>query len=244
MRQEVHAAVDDVDVQAPEKQERQPLCRRVAAETAAQQHRPAGNHAGEERVQRLAADPRLDAEPSARDQRAHQRRQVRADRSVRGTRENRERDAVLRAWMRVEQDREENDRVAEEDRDERLPPVHARGHQPRRQHVGRDAVRHGDPQRRVVVGRPVAPRDRHRREVFVVERARLDPPRVPQLDTAIRQLDQGVGHPHNVAAIECPRFRNRPSPFFPTNCPSSTITLPPAMTIDGDPCTVRPSYGL
>ena len=50
----------------------------------------------------------------------------------------------------------EHDRVAEQDREERLPPVHARGHQARREHVGRDAVRHADPEGGVVVGRPVA----------------------------------------------------------------------------------------
>ena len=110
----------------------------------------------EERLQRLAADPRLDAEPAARDERAHQRRQVRAGGAVRRAREHRERDAVLRARVRVEQDRHEHDRVAEQDREQRLPPVHALRHQARRQHVGRDAVRHRDPQRGVVVGRPVA----------------------------------------------------------------------------------------
>ena len=149
---------------------------------------PAGNDAGEERVQRFAADPCLDAEPAARDDRAHQRRQVRTDRSVGGAREDRERNAVPRARMRVEQDRDEHDGVAERDREERLPPAHARGHQSRRQHVGRDAVRHADPQRRVVVGRPVAPRDRDRREVFVVER------RFARRADVSSELDAAVRH--------------------------------------------------
>ena len=81
----------------------------------------------------------------------------------------------------------EDDGVAEQDREQRLPPVHARRHQPRRQHVGRDAVRHADPQRGVVVGRPVAARQRHRREVVVVERAGFDARRVGQLDAAVRK---------------------------------------------------------
>ena len=45
LAQQVHAAVDDEDVQAPEQQERQPLRRRVAAEAGAEQRRPAGDDA-------------------------------------------------------------------------------------------------------------------------------------------------------------------------------------------------------
>ena len=86
----------------------------------AEQRRPAGNDVREERVERLAADPRLDAEPAARDERAHQRRQVRADRAVGRAREDGERDAVLRARMRVQQDRDQDDGVAEHD-GERAP---------------------------------------------------------------------------------------------------------------------------
>ena len=76
LAQQVHAAVDDEDVQAPEQQERQPLGRRCARRSRcrAEQRRPAGPERREERVQRLAADPGLDAEPAAGDERAHQRR--------------------------------------------------------------------------------------------------------------------------------------------------------------------------
>ena len=177
--QEIHSAVDDEDVQAPEEQERQPFGRRVAADPAAEQIRPAGNDGAEERLQRFAADPRLDAEPAAGHERPHQRGKIRTDRAVGDAREDWKRDAVLRPWMGVEQDWNEDDGVAEEDGDERLPPVHAARHQPRREHVGRDAVRHADPQRRVVVGRPGACGERNRREVVVVERAALDARRVP-----------------------------------------------------------------
>ena len=163
--------IDDVDVQPPEQQEGEPLGRRVPVEAGAEQRVPAGHDRSKERMERFAADPGLDAEPAAGDQRAHQCGQVRADRAVRGTREDRKRNAVAGARVRVEQDRDQHDRVAEEDRDERLPPVHAGRHQPRREHVGGNAVRHADPQRGVVVGRPRAPRDRQRREVLVVERA-------------------------------------------------------------------------
>ena len=108
-------------------------------------------------------------------------------RAVRGAGEHRERNAVLRARVRVQEDRDEHDRVAEQDREERLRPVHAGRHQPRRQHVGGNAVRHADPQRGVVVGRPVAARQRHRRQILVVERARLDAAGVDELDPAVRR---------------------------------------------------------
>ena len=250
--QQVHAAVDDEDVEAPEEQEREPLGRRCGrAKPAPSSVGQPGTSAREERLQRLAADPGLDAEPAAGDERAHQRRQVRAERAVGGAREDRERDAVLRARVRVEQDRDEHDRVAEQDRDERLPPVHARGHEARREHVGRDAVRHADPQRRVVVGGPVAPRDRHRREVVVVERARLDRGRCSTSST----------RPSGVAALVRRPARSRRSGHQRPARPAASRTgprpgLPFALAVvhdhlarararpPGAPFTTRPSYGL
>ena len=67
-----------------------------------------------------------------------------------------ERDAVLRAGVRVEAHRDEHDRVAEQDGDHRLPPVHPRLDQPAGERVGRDDDAHPDPQRRDVPGRPGA----------------------------------------------------------------------------------------
>ena len=112
----------------------------------------------EEDVQRFPADPGLDAEPAAGDERAHQRGHVRTERAVGRAGEHGKRDAVLRARVRIEQDGNQDDGVAEEDGEERLRPVHARRHQTRGEHVGRNAVRHADPQRGVVVGGPVAAR--------------------------------------------------------------------------------------
>src|SRR5512135_1935564 len=80
--EEVHSAVDDEDVQAPEEEKREPLGRRVSREAGAEERRPARNDGGEERVEGLAADPGLDAEPAARDERAHEGGQVRARRPV------------------------------------------------------------------------------------------------------------------------------------------------------------------
>src|ERR1700710_2039568 len=46
--EQIHAAVDDVDVEAPEQEERQPLGGGMSAKARAKQHRPAGNDRLEE----------------------------------------------------------------------------------------------------------------------------------------------------------------------------------------------------
>ena len=210
------------------------------AKPGAEQRRPAGDDRLEHRVQRFAADPGLDAEPSAGDERAHQRRHVRAERAVGGAGEHRERNAVLRARVRVQQDRDEHDRVAEQDREQRLRPVHAGRHQPRRQHVGRDAVRHADPQRGVVVGRPGAPRQRDRRQILVVERARLDASGVDELDAAVREVSFVLRrHVRSLrfawrisvrsAVMSCATDRIRTRIYFP---PMGDTTIP-ASVFDG-----------
>jgi hypothetical protein len=193
MAQQIHAAIDDGDVEPPEQQERQPSRGCVPAEARAKQRPPPRNDRREERIERFAADPRLNAEPAARDEGAHQRRDIRAQHAVGRAREHGERDAVLRPGMRVQQDRHEDDRVAQQNRDQRLRPVHARRHQARGEHVGRNAMRHADPQRCVVVGGPVPSRDRDRREVLVVDGAGLDALRADQLHAAIRKSAL-VGH--------------------------------------------------
>ena len=60
-------------------------------------------------------------------------------------------------------------------------------------------MRHADPQRRIVVRRPIALAHRHGREVLVVKRARLEHLGRSDLDPSIRVLDFdasriGVGH--------------------------------------------------
>src|ERR1051325_4094065 len=63
--EQVHAAVDDVDVQTPEQQKRQPFGGSVTSDWTTQQRLPSGDDGFEERVQCLTADPRLDTEPAA-----------------------------------------------------------------------------------------------------------------------------------------------------------------------------------
>src|SRR5262249_4117380 len=90
------------------------------------------------------------------------------------TSKNRKRNPVLRTRMRVQQYRHEHYRVPKQNRGQRLPPVHARADQPRRKHVGRDAMRHTDPERGVVIRGPVSAADWNRSEVFVPERTRRE----------------------------------------------------------------------
>ena len=93
-------------------------CRR-AASVDAEKDRHADS------VDRLAADPRLDAEPAARDQRAQQGRHVRAARAERRAAIKPETEFRRRARVRVEDHRDEHDDVAEKNRQDGLPPIHA-----------------------------------------------------------------------------------------------------------------------
>ena len=90
--------------------------------------------------------------------------------------------------MRVQQDWNQDDRVAEQDGDQRLPPVHAGADQSRRQHVSRNAVRHADPERGIVIGRPIAVGNFDRREVAIKERTGAD-----FLKRLVLEFDASVG---------------------------------------------------
>ena len=83
-------------------------------------------------------------------------------------------DGIFGPGVGVQHHRNQHDQVSEADREQRLPPVHPDRDEPAGHHVRRDAVRHRDPQRGVVVRRPGAARCRDRGEVGVEERARAD----------------------------------------------------------------------
>ncbi len=74
--QQVHALVDDRDIHRPKDQKRKPLGRRMPADRRPKQCRPTRNERRKERLQGLAADPRLNAEPAAGNECTHQRRQI------------------------------------------------------------------------------------------------------------------------------------------------------------------------
>ena len=82
----------------------------------------------------------------------------------------------------------QHDQVAEQDGEDRLPPVHAAADQARRQHVGGDADREADPERGDVVGRPGPLRDRRRRQVGVRQC------RIGRIDSQFVQLAGGPAH--------------------------------------------------
>ena len=101
-----------------------------------------------------AADPGLDAEPAAGDERAQDRRHVGADDAERGAAIDGEGNAVARPGVGVEDHRHQHDDIAEENGEDGLPPVHAAVDERRGQHVGRDAGGHGNPQGRDVPHAP------------------------------------------------------------------------------------------
>ena len=89
----------------------------------------AGQTILQHRVDGLAADPGLDAEPAAGHQRAQHGGNVGAAHAERRAHEDRKGNAVLGAGVRVEQHRDEHDQVAEQDGADGLPPAHAAGDQ-------------------------------------------------------------------------------------------------------------------
>jgi hypothetical protein len=73
----------------------------------------------------LAAEEGLDAEPAAGDDRAHERRDVRAKRAERRSQQHRKRNAIRGPRMGVEHHRNQHNHVAQKNRENRLLPVHA-----------------------------------------------------------------------------------------------------------------------
>ena len=131
------AAEDDENVEGPESEEANP-------DTVGRLS-DGGPEDLEHGVDGLAADPGLDAEPSAGHEGAQDGGNVGASHAERGAHENREWDAVLGSRVGVEQHGHEYDQVAEQDSPDRLPPAHAAGDQTGGEHVGRDADGHRDP---------------------------------------------------------------------------------------------------
>ena len=87
-------------------------------------------------------------EPAAGDERAHKRGYMRPANAKCRTRKRRERNAVLGAGVAVNGERQQHQRIAEENRQQALPPVHPAFDHTCSQHIGRNAHAHPDPQRR------------------------------------------------------------------------------------------------
>src|SRR5438067_979767 len=137
-------------------------------------------------IESAAANPRLDPEPPARDACPEEGRDVCAEDTERRPGEDRVGDAVLRAGVAICQHWNQDDDVGQRDRQDRLVPGHAERDEAGCQQIRRDVVGHSDPERHVVIGRPGAVFDRHRRQVGVVERAVANRGIVGQLVPAVR----------------------------------------------------------
>ena len=118
----------------------------------------------------LAADPRLNAEPAAGDQGAQHAPGMFAPRTPNEarTRTGNGMPYFVPACA-LSSIGHQDDEIAEQDRADGLPPVHAAGDQSRGQHVGGNADAHGDPEGGVVVDIPGALFGRDGREVGVEE---------------------------------------------------------------------------
>ncbi len=114
-----------------------------------------------------AADPRLNAKPAAGDNGAEDGGDICAADAEGGADEDGKGNTVFCAGMGVEQHGDENDEVAEEDRADRLLPVHALGNEAGGELVGGDLHAHGEPESGVVVEAPGALRRRCGSEVTV-----------------------------------------------------------------------------
>ena len=198
----LHAPPHHRHVERPEPQEARP-------------HRPRSRchsrpHHNQHCVNRLPADPRLNPEPPAGHNRAQNRRHIRAAHAKRRAHKHRKRNPVLRAGMRIQQQRNQHDQIAQQNRADRLLPVHPARDQPRGKHVGAHLHRHREPQRDVVVRAP-----RAMREPWSARGPRCRGSIVPPPSSAIAMR------------LRAPRAAdNSPRPALPRYLPFSTISSP------------------
>jgi hypothetical protein len=80
---------------------------------------------------------------------------------------------MLCSGVRIQEDRHKHNRVPQQNRAQRLFPAHSRADQSGGQHVGRNAMRHRDPQRREVVCAPRTLLGARRSQVLVVKPRRV-----------------------------------------------------------------------
>src|SRR5688572_15309254 len=162
------ALQDYEDLNAPEKKERYPgVYSNIQDRGAAEELSPTWRHHTEQGIDCGPANPCLNSKPAASDDCAQHRWNICALRSKRGAGENGEGDSVFCSSVCVENHGYEYDRVAQHDRDHRLPPVHACLNKATRESVGGNHHAHANPEGSDIPGRPGALFDCCRREVFV-----------------------------------------------------------------------------
>src|SRR5215212_776923 len=163
------ALQNDENLNSPKQEERDPRVKRNIEDRRRKRSSPRRKHHTEKRVERGAADPRLNTKPPTRHNRAQHRRHVGSLCSERSATEHWKRDTVLRPRMRVKNHRNEHDRVAKQDRNHRLPPVHARFDETARERIGGDHYAHADPKGSDIPGGPCSLFDCGWREIAVPE---------------------------------------------------------------------------
>ncbi len=127
--EQTHTLIYDEYLQPPEDGEASPLGNGESAQLR-QLGNGRANHF-QSRINGAPTNPCLDAEPTASNQRSHERRYIGADRAVTGARKDGEGNTVFGAWVRIQQDRNQYNQIAEQNGQQGLPPVHAAGYQPR-----------------------------------------------------------------------------------------------------------------
>ena len=168
----VGAGPDEIHVDDPEKQEAEILRHSVAHKAPiAAKTCPALPENGKNGVDGHTPDPGLDAEPAAGHQRTQQGGNMCSHRAEGGPGVDRKRDPVLRAGMGVNHQRHQHDGIAEQDRQEALPPVHARTDHAGGEHVSGNAHAHPHPQGGDMPAVPGALPDFGGSKIFVAERA-------------------------------------------------------------------------
>lgn len=163
----IDSLVNDQHVDAPEKEKAEQL-RQSNSKCAV---RVAGERGCENRndfVNRAAADPGLDSEPAAGNEGPHERRNVGAGRAERSATKNWKRNSVTRSSVRVQDDWEKDDEIAEKNCQNSLPPIHPAADERGSQHVGGNAGRHRNPERGETSHAPGASLPRHGREVAII----------------------------------------------------------------------------
>jgi len=150
----IGALPDEIEMQRPEHEEGAELCCIEADEGDGRPGERTADQDVADDVDGVAADPALDAEPAAGDDRAQQRRQLVAAHAERGAHQYGEGNAVLRPGVADQHDRHDDDQVAEEDGGDGLQRRHALVEQAGGGDVARNADHHADPQRDIVQPRP------------------------------------------------------------------------------------------
>lgn len=143
----LHAVHDDAELRGPEREEARELQRRCTEAWHRREQRLVRLEPGRQEEEHGAAtDPGLDAEPPAADERADDRRQVRAAHPERRSREHRERQPVRDRRRGREHERDEHHQVGERDGRDALQRRHAEVDEAAGEVVGRHADHKADPE--------------------------------------------------------------------------------------------------